>query len=137
MKLSPAAELAVRGMLTLAEHYGQGPVTLHAICLRRNLPRQYLTKIFGRLARAGLVSPIRGKRGGYTLAADPRHINLLQVIEAVEGPVALALCQHTPTRCSSLDCVVRGVWTEIQKVVRTKLQKATLAKCIRKAHAKV
>ena len=130
MKLSPAAELAVRGVLILTEHHGQGPVPLATICKRRDLPKQYLTKIFASLARAGLVTPVRGKKGGYMLGREPGQITILDIIEAVEGPIALNLCQHTPPRCDHTDCHLRAVWTDLQTVVRQKLGGVTLADCL-------
>jgi len=130
MKISPAAELAVRGVLALAEQYGKGPVTLSSVCSDRDLPKQYLTKIFSSLVRADIVTPIRGKHGGFTLAHDPSQITLLEVIEAVEGPLALNYCQHSPTKCDRLDCAVRPIWTELQDTIRSKLGSVRLADCL-------
>ena len=89
MKLSMAAEFAIRGILCLAEHYGQGPVTLQEVCRRRKLRKEYLTKIFGLLARANLVDAVRGKGGGYILSPchniqpDTPLENVLAVYRAV------------------------------------------------------
>ena len=96
MKISPAAEFAVRGVLVLAEQYGQGPVTLNAVCDERHLPKQYLSKLFASLAKADLVTPIRGKRGGYVLTRDPKGITLLEVIEAIEGALGAELLPARP-----------------------------------------
>jgi Rrf2 family iron-sulfur cluster assembly transcriptional regulator len=130
MKLSAAAEFAVRGALVLAEHRGQGPMTLESICSQRDLSRQYLVKIFSSLTKAGLVTAIRGKGGGYTLARDPNGITLLDVIEAVEGPIVLNLCQHDPPRCDRLECVLRPVWAGLQGDIRSRLGSLTLADCL-------
>mgnify|MGYP006290600635 CR=1 FL=1 len=127
MRLSQAAELAVRGMVVLAEHHGKDPVPLADICRRRDMAREYLVKIFALLARAGIVIPIRGKRGGYTLARCPEEISLLEVIEAVEGPISLNLCQHDPPQCDEYDCPFRPVWADLQDTVRGKLGAVTLA----------
>ena len=121
MKLSMAAELGIRGILTLAEEHGGGPVPLEEICRRRDLPKEYVAKIFTSLTRAGLVDAVRGKGGGHFLARPPEEITLLEVIEAIEGPLATNLCQHTPSRCKEVDCPVRPVWSEIQEQVRTLL----------------
>jgi len=126
MQLSMAAELAVRGILVLAGRSGDGPVPLEAICLERKLPRDYLTKIFGALKRAHLVRAIRGKGGGYVLGRPPSEISLLAVIEAVEGPLAMNLCQHDPPQCDETNCRVRPIWTEIQEKVRSVLASRTL-----------
>lgn len=130
MKLSAAAEFAVRGALVLAERSGEGPVTLETICSQRDLSRQYLVKIFSTLAKAGIVTPIRGKGGGYMLARDPETITLLNIIEAVEGPIVLNLCLHDPPRCDRIECVLRPVWAGLQEDIRSRLGSLTLAACL-------
>ena len=126
MKLSMAAELAVRGIVVLASQDGKTPVPLGRICDDRNLPRDYMTRIFGLLSRAHLVTAVRGKGGGYQLAKPPKMITLLDIIEAVEGPLAVNLCQHTPPKCNERNCRVRPIWTDLQKRVRGALKAATL-----------
>jgi len=130
MRLSAAAELAVRGAVILASEYGNGPVTLKEVCRRGDLPRQYLVKIFSALSRGGLVRPLRGKKGGYVLARQPSEITLLQVIEAIEGPTALNYCQDDPPQCDHVDCPIRPIWAELQQIFRQKLGAVTLANCV-------
>jgi len=132
LALSQAAELAVRGVQVLAQRFGGKPVPLDEICRVRDLPKQYLIKLFAMLSRAGLIVPVRGKGGGYKLAREPKDITLLEVIEAVEGPIAVNLCQETPVRCDFNECPVRPVWSDIQGYLREKLGSVTLedsAKC--------
>ena len=130
MRLSPAAELALRGMIVLAEHYGEKPTTLRTICAARNLPKQYLVKLFSFLAKSNILTAVRGKHGGYVLTRDPKEITVLEVIEAVEGPIALNYCQHSPPQCDQTDCRLRGMWTELQEIVRAKLGEMTLGDCV-------
>jgi Rrf2 family protein len=127
LALSQAAELAVRGVQVLAQRHGGKPVPLDEICKARELPKQYLIKLFGMLSRAGLILPIRGKGGGYKLARDPKDITLLQVIEAIEGPIAVNLCQEAPKRCDFDKCPVRPVWADVQEYLQQKLSSVTLA----------
>jgi len=101
-------------------------MNLAAICEKRDLSKQYLAKIFGSLARAGLVTPVRGKHGGYVLARPPSEISILDVIEAVEGPVALNFCQSDPPKCDETECPLRPVWTELQTIVADRLRDVTL-----------
>jgi Rrf2 family protein len=130
MRLSSAAEFAIRGVAVLAEEYGRGPIPLEIICRRRQgLAREYLVKIFGSLVKAGIVRTVRGKKGGFLLARKPKDITLLEVIEAVEGPIALNYCQHEPPRCDEYDCPLRDMWRELQGIVREKLGSVTLATC--------
>jgi Rrf2 family protein len=130
MRLSPAAELAVRGVLVLAEHHGEGPVALKTICSARDLPKQYLVKLFALLAKADIVTPVRGKGGGFVMARDPRSITLLEVIEAVEGPIALNFCQHVPPKCDAVGCSIRKVWGELQDTFKRKLNAITIRECL-------
>ena len=126
MKLPPAADYAIRGASVLAEHYGEGPVSLEQICACRDVRKQYLSKIFASLVRAGLVVAVRGKRGGYVLAREPDKITLLEVVEAVQGPIRLNFCTHTPSRCREENCPFSVVWHGLQRCVREKLQGVTL-----------
>lgn len=130
MRLSPAAELAVRGVVVLAKFFGKGPTTLKAICAARDLPKQYLVKLFSLLAKANIITAIRGKRGGYVLSRPPDEITLLEVVEAIEGPIALNFCQHTPPKCDEVDCQMRPLWSELQGIVREKLGAMTIGGCI-------
>lgn len=131
MKLSPAAELAIRGSLVLAQQYGKGSTTLADICELCDLSREYLAKIFGLLSRADIVKPIRGKKGGYVLTRDPKDICLLDILTAVEGPQYLNLCQYHPSRCENSEtCKVHHVWTELQTVFENKLRSVSLADCL-------
>ncbi len=131
MKLSLAAELGVQGALVLAEQYGQGPTTLADICELRGLSREYLAKVFALLVRANLLTAIRGKKGGYILAHDPKDISLLQIIEAVEGRQALNFCQFDPPKCDNANtCKMRKIWSDLQDVFDKKLSSVSLAECI-------
>ena len=122
--------MAVRGVIALAERFGQGPVALASIC-REQL--QYMTKIFSALVRADIVTPVRGRDGGYMLSREPSLISLLDVIEAVEGPLALNYCQHTPAKCDNLECKVRPVWTALQQTIHERLNTVKLSDCVGKA----
>jgi Rrf2 family protein len=133
MKLSPAAEFAIRGATVLAENYGNGPVTLDTICTQRDLPKQYLVKIFAQVARAGLITPVRGKNGGYLLAKDPESVSLLDIIEAVEGPMVLNQCQGDDPQCGEDNCPMRPVWDELQESVTRKLRNVSLAAASRES----
>ena len=133
MKLSMEAEFAIRGILCLVREYGRGPVPLEDVCRRRKLQKQYLTKIFGKLVRANLIDGVRGRGGGYVLARPPEEISLLDVIEAIEGRLALNLCQHNPAKCKEVGCLVRPVWNDLQKKVRSILAARTLDEFVRRA----
>jgi Rrf2 family protein len=131
LRLSPAAELGVRAALVLTQNYGQGPVTLAQIGEVSELSGEYLAKVLSMLSRANIVNSIRGKHGGYVLARPPGDVNLLQVIEAIEGPTALNLCQFDPPQCHNVaKCKVQRIWHELQETFNTKLASMTLDQCV-------
>ena len=133
MNIAPAAELAIRGIRLLAEKESDQPTPLDVICKEGDLPKQYLIKIFSLLAKADLVRPIRGKRGGYLLGRAAGEITLLEIIESIQGPLALNFCQHAPSRCDDEDCPAREVWAELQKTMTDKLASVSLADIRRKS----
>ena len=74
--------------------------------------------------------PVRGKGGGYRLARDPSQITLREIIEAVEGPIALNFCQHDPPQCDRVECRLRGMWSDLQDQFVSRLDGVTLAHAI-------
>jgi len=126
MKLSMGTEMAVRGILVLAAREDSRPVSLKEVCRLRDLSRDNMTRLFALLTRARLVMAVRGKNGGYRLARPASEITLLDVIEAVEGPLALNLCQQDPAQCDRPNCPMKEVWDGLQEEVRAALSENTL-----------
>jgi len=69
------------------------------IAMAQFIPQEYLAKILQKLSKAGIVSTHRGVGGGISLARPPEKITMLDVIEAIEGPVALNRCFIRPGEC--------------------------------------
>ena len=89
--ISQTAEYALRAVSFLAAH-PQSPHTTAQIAKQTRVPSGYLAKVMQSLGRAGLVRSQRGVQGGFVLSADPREINLLQVVFAVEPSRRLKSC---------------------------------------------
>jgi len=85
-------------------------------------------KLLKVLARAGLVDSVRGADGGYRLARSPRRINAAQILDALEGPVAITECSTEESQCEleSL-CHVGGAWQRINSALRVALSDISLA----------
>ena len=126
MRISTAAELGIRGMAYLAANHQNGPVSMATICQEQKLPRQYMLKIFASLNRAGFVRTNRGKGGGFSLAHPPADISILDIIQAVEGPMALNFCQNKPSQCrwnsDDDNCPIRPLWDNLQEIVTEQLR---------------
>jgi FeS assembly SUF system regulator len=92
------------------------------------LPSPVVSKILKSLTRAGLLDSIRGSKGGYRLARPPAQITVVQMITALEGPVAMTECLIHPGTCSQEDsCGLQGPWRRINGAVQDALEKITLA----------
>src|SRR5579863_5366290 len=113
MQLTRAADYAVRVMIHLVglppdTRASRGDLAQAAEC-----PEQFLSKVLQSLSHAGLVASHRGNTGGFTLAPSHRNASVLEIVEAVEGPVRLNLCLTGPHACEPQNCCpAHAVWAE-------------------------
>ena len=77
-------------ILEMAKNYGRGPLQVREIAARHGISAQYLEQLLGRLVKPGLIKAVRGQKGGFVLARAPQKIALIDVLEALEGPLAIA-----------------------------------------------
>ncbi len=90
-----------------------------------------VSKLLKPLAQAGLVEGFRGANGGYRLARDPAQISLVEIVEAMEGPLAMTECSLHDSQCGiSARCGVRTNWRRINDVVSDALRSVTLAQML-------
>ncbi len=99
MELSRQADYAVRTMVELAKASPGRYFHTEDIARGQNIPENYLPSIIRALARAGLIRTMRGSQGGVSLSRLPSQINLLEVVEAVEGQILLNRCLIRPGEC--------------------------------------
>ncbi len=127
MKLSTKAQYGMRAMLDLALHQGRGPILVKDIAKRQELSENYLEHLVLSLKAAGLVNSTRGARGGYSLAKPPARIKLIDVIQALEGSLALVECVNAPRVCQRANsCVTRDIWSEMALAMKGVLKSTTL-----------
>lgn len=93
------------------------------------IPLPTVAKLMKSLNKAGLVKSQRGASGGYSLGRVPAEITLADVIQAVEGPIALTACADTSDEHCSIEavCPVQGRWNRVNSAVRAALTQVTLA----------
>jgi FeS assembly SUF system regulator len=95
---------------------------------RSQIPQPTVSKVLKQLARAGLVVSERGKHGGYRLARGPSEITVAEIIDAVEGPIAVTECSTHSTTCDlGGSCPMEENWIRINLAIRESLAKITLA----------
>ncbi|WP_353217738.1 SUF system Fe-S cluster assembly regulator [Sandarakinorhabdus sp.] len=93
------------------------------------IPAPTVAKLMGTLARAGLLTASRGVAGGFMLARAPGGISVAEIVEAVDGPIALTSCAGSDAHDCLMEghCAVRGHWAPINRAVRGALAAVTLA----------
>jgi FeS assembly SUF system regulator len=104
MRLTSLADYAVVMMAAAARHPGEARFSAACLSEETGVPLPTAQKLMGRLASAGLLTSARGTGGGFMLARTAQGISLADIIEAVEGPIAMTNCIEG----SSHDCVLEG-----------------------------
>ena len=127
MKLSTRGKYGLYAMYYLAQRQGQGPQSLQSIT-STGVPKQYLEQLLGNLRRSGLVTTVRGVQGGYQIAKPPSAISILDIIDAMEGPLELSECMTDKSQCfQSYQCPVRRVWEKLTDSINHELSQVRLA----------
>lgn len=123
MQITRQADYAVRTVLHLAKMGDSERAATRTVAAEQNIPPSFLAKIISQLAIAGLLHTSRGARGGVTLARDPKDITLLEVVEAIDGPIQLNVCVGSDGACIfDEDCPIRSVWCNVQTELVTRLK---------------
>ena len=116
MQITRQADYAVRAVLYLTRLGNGQRAATSQIAENQHIPPSFLAKIISQLSIAGLLHTSRGARGGVTLARAPEKITLLQVVEAIDGPIRLNECVHEDGMCAfSEDCPLEPIWKDAQK----------------------
>ena len=127
MELTRQGDYAIRGIVYLAGQPLDKVSLLSEIAAAVDVPQTFLAKIFQQFSKSGIVRSFRGTGGGFLLARTPDKITLLEVVEAVEGPLTLNRCMSGPGECSrDTHCKVHPVWRRVQKRLRGMLDEVTL-----------
>lgn len=131
MRITTWAEYGLIVAVHLARHGGERPVPAREIAEREGLPPDYVEQILLKLRRAGLVTSVRGAKGGYYLATTPEEVSVRDVLEAAENRTFEVNCESYPIsahRCNGDgDCSIRPVWQALQHRVDDFLQSVSLA----------
>jgi len=128
LRITDAAVLAIHALAALGSHrHPRAPVSSARLASAMKVSEAHLSKVLQRLARAGMVKSVRGPRGGFTLDHDPTALTLLQVIEAIDGPLGDDSCLLGRSVCNSpADCAMRSLAAEVRELVTRRLGKLTL-----------
>jgi FeS assembly SUF system regulator len=130
MRLSSLADYAVVMLSAAARHDGDAArLTANLLAEETGVPLPTAQKLMGRLAAAGLLSSARGTGGGFRLSRAPAAISLADIIEAVEGPIAMTACVEEGRHDCGLEgaCKVQPHWSAVNSAVKGALGGVSLA----------
>lgn len=117
MRITYRGDYALKTILDLVMYSQNGPVTIHELAKRSDIPIKFLEQILLDLKRGGFVESRRGKVGGYLLARRPQEIKLGDVIRFIDGPIEPIACiEKKYSGCDdTYKCVFREIWQKVGK----------------------
>jgi Rrf2 family protein len=128
MKLGRESEYAIEGLLALAKKPLGTTLLLRDIAVSGKIPASFLSKIFQKLARAGVLQSSRGAVRGYALARRPKDIKVKEIFLAIEGADLFDRCLFWSDRCADADpCPMHARWKPVRQQVREMMEQTSLA----------
>jgi Rrf2 family cysteine metabolism transcriptional repressor len=129
MQFSTKVRYGLYAMVELACRHDGRPVQLGSVAEHQGISPKYLHAVMQQLKLAGLVRTVRGAKGGFVLTRPPQTIGVIEVIEALDGPVGVTDCsKHQDCECErSSRCVTRKLWCQLSEAIRGVLEGQTLA----------
>lgn len=129
MQITRQADYALRAVIFLSRLNGGQKASTSVIAEEQNIPPSFLAKIVSQLSIAGLIQTSRGARGGVSLAKPPEDISVLDVVEAIDGPLLLNECAENPANCPFGDsCPLQNIWSDTREELVNRLSSATFAR---------
>ena len=129
MKISTKGRYGLRILLDIALYrVGDKPRMIREIASNQEISEKYISRLIIELRKAGLVKSVRGVNGGYTLTRKPEDINILDVLEIMEGPVAIVDCTNSSGEVCrrKSQCPTQRMWAEINQKIRNAFAAYTL-----------
>ncbi|NJD55476.1 MAG: Rrf2 family transcriptional regulator [Nitrospirae bacterium] len=127
MQITRETDYAIRCVLYLTSRTDR-VIMVDEIAREMATPKSFLSKILQKLVKADIARSFRGVKGGFQLNREPRDITLLDVIEAVEGAIALNTCVLDTSACGfSGTCAVHPVWVRLRGEVNELLARHNFA----------
>ncbi len=134
MKITTKGRYALRVMIDLAQHEGEGYISLKEIAQRQGISMKYLESIVSLLNKAGELSSQRGKDGGYKLIRPASEYTIAQILKLSEGSLTPVACLDYGTdNCEkSADCITLPMWRKLDGVIEAYLDSVTLENLIKR-----
>jgi Rrf2 family protein len=128
MKVSKKAAYALHALMYMVRHATQLPVATNVIAKAEGIPPAYLAKVFHTLVKAGLVKVARGRNIGYVFARPPEEINLLELLEIIEGGPLFDDCFLNHCLCGGTaeNCYIYSRWISATKKLSQLLEETSV-----------
>jgi Rrf2 family protein len=130
MKTGRSTEYGMIAVCHIAQHYKDGPVMAQKVARAYDIPLEYLLKILQQMVRENVLISKRGPRGGFWLSRDASEITLLQVVEAIEGPVITNMQLAQQAKNVPFSIKIEAVCRGISEDVRDSYGKVSIASMI-------
>ena len=132
MRLSSLADYAVVMMSAAARHCGQSRINAAQLAEETGIPVPTVQKLVSKLSSAGLLRSVRGAGGGFKLARPAAAVTLADIIEAVEGPIAMTACVESGKHDCGMEgaCRVQAHWPVVNQAVRGALANINLTSLV-------
>jgi len=127
VRLTARSEYGLLALIELSCRSGTGPVSARGISERQEIPLKFLEQLLAGLRKAGIVQAVRGAHGGFTLTREPRAITVLEIVEALEGPLAATSCDGGRLCGRGDACAAAAVWGRATEALRGVFSTTTLA----------
>ena len=125
--ISDAATLAIHALVYIANQQESKPISTGKVAESFGFSEAHLSKVFQRLNKSGFLKSVRGPRGGFLLAKDPQSITLLNIYEAIDGPISRhGTCLLHKTECEFGECIFGDLLESIPAQIESHFSKTTL-----------
>lgn len=138
MRITQEADYAMRIVLALAKRGAGIRLDAKSIALEENVPQRFALKILRKLTKAGVVKSFRGVQGGYAISREPKDINMLDVIVAIDGPVYINRCLETPESCNlnrTEHCAIHHELGRVQEMINEEMEKVDFDRLLRSSQS--
>ncbi|KWT88357.1 RrF2 family transcriptional regulator [Candidatus Magnetominusculus xianensis] len=132
MKINRDTDYAIRCVLLMSGN-PEKTFVIGEMAKEKAIPESFLAKILQKLTRAGILRSIRGANGGFVLIKSPQDINLLDIVEAINGKIVINRCTTADDRCVLIDdCPTFPIWLEIRQMIEERLRHYEFATLVSK-----
>lgn len=133
MKLTTRGNYAISAILDIALHQNEAPISLKEISTRLDISENYLRQLFMQLSQHEIVKSVRGVMGGYFIERQFNEVNLLEIVQAVEGKICIIPCleEACDDPCSrEVECRTKPIWAMLNSSIVHCLEGITIQKLL-------